>query len=56
MINAVDIREFRKNKLMKMNKDEKELGFSKFLEEAKKMNLDTESELENLREIRGINN
>lgn len=48
-----DIKEFREKKLKKMSDKDKESGFSDFLNNVNKLNLNRDKELETLYKIRG---
>ncbi|NOW85904.1 hypothetical protein B0H39_003785 [Clostridium beijerinckii] len=54
MNNMKNIRDFKENKLKKMSDEDKQIGFSNFLDNIKKLNLNKEKELETLYKIRGV--
>lgn len=54
MNNIKNIREFRENTLKNMSSEDKDKGFSEFLYNVKKINLNREKEMDTLYKIRGI--
>ena len=54
MANLANIHDFKRNRLMKMSKEDKEDEFSKFLTKVKNLNLDRETELKRLDHVRGL--
>lgn len=54
MANLANIHDFKRNRLMKMSKEDKEDEFSKFLTKVKILNLDRETELKKLDDVRGL--